>query len=359
MTNRLGCGNWSVYLTERGGGQPLVEIPHGSISLSHLVDESGSASISVPVTGQNRSACCEALNLAEPWRHEIIAYRDRDVAFVGPLIGVEVSAEGGQLNAQDLFFWMERRFIEDDAFFSADASEVFEEIFNLAYDPDPSPNITVIAHKADVEVERRVHGKEFQRASDLLRELARTAVDFTMVDRQLIVGGKEVFEPGIGPGVPLIIHDDGVSRASVNKDGNQFATDVATFGEAVAQGQSQRIHGRATRSQDVYGLIQRSFAELLITDTPSANENALSRLLQMQPVPHRGTMTLSQEAAFGYEDLIPGRRCDVRITRAAGCVELVDTMRLTSVSTEVSRSESGDTESVTVEVVPLGLTEIA
>lgn len=335
-----------------------MEIPFTGLSLAKPLDDSGSANFTLPITGQNRSACCEVLNMAEPWRHEIIAYRDRKVAFVGPLVTVQASNEGGQLTAQDLFFWTEGRFLEEDLFFNTDASLVFENIFLAAMAPDTSPNIDVISHLAGITVERRVHGKEFQRAADLLRELSRTAVDFTMIGRQLIVGGKEVFTPDIGPGTPLIIHDDGVLGMQVSKDGTQFATDVAVFGEGVSLGGDQRITGRATRSQNVYGLVQRSFAELLIKDTPSADENALSRLLQMQPLPQQASIDLSPDAAFEFEDIIPGRRCDSRITKSAGCIELVEIMRLASASVEVAHSDAGNTENVNIEIVPLGLSEL-
>lgn len=354
----IGCGEWSAYLTPRGGGAPLAEIPFSSLGYGLQLDDSQQGNLSLPMTGRYRSVCCDVLNVAEPWQHEVSIWRDNDEAFVGPLVGVEASGDGARLNVRDLFFWMERRFIGRDLFFSSDASVAFEGIFDAAMAPDPSPNIEMIAHASGVEVVRTIMGKEFQRASDLLRELARTAVDFTTIGRQVIVGGKEVFEPGIGPGASLIVHDEGVSSVTVTKDGSQFATDVAVIGEPVFQG-ADRIVGRATRSALLYGLVQQSFAELEITDTPSADANALARLESMQPAPLLVSATLTPSAAFSFRDLIPGRRVDMRVSEAAGCVPVMETMRLRQVGVNVSLSDSGVTETVTMDVTPLGVSDPA
>lgn len=354
----IGCGSWSAYLTPRGGGAPLAEIPFASLGFSRVLDGSAQCSLSIPLTGHHRTACCAVLSTAEPWRDEVVIYRDNDVAFVGPLVSVEVGTDGGRMTVQDLFHWTERRFISTDLFFSSDASVAFEGIFDAAMAPDTSPNIEMIAHASGVEVVRTVMGKEFQRASDLLRELARTAVDFTTIGRQVIVGGKEVFEPGIGPGASLIVHDEGVSSVTVTKDGSQFATDVAVIGEPVFQG-ADRIFGRATRSALLYGLVQQSFAELEITDTPSADANALARLESMQPAPLLVSVTFTPSAAFSFKDLIPGRRGDMRISEAAGCLPVMGAMRLRQVGVNVSLSDSGVTEQVTGDFVPLGVSEDA
>lgn len=349
----LGCGTWVAYLQERGGGDKLLEVPLPSFSMTKRLDDSVRGEITLPISGQWREACCAVLETAEPWRHEVVVYRDGAEALVGPVVAVEISKEGGRITVQDLFFWTERRFYSEDVFVSADASVAFETLFLAAMDPDPSPNIDIITHPAGVEVVRRIAGKEFTRSADVLRELARTAVDFTTIGRQVIVGGKEVFEPGIGPGVPLVVHDEAVEQMTVNKDGLQFATDVAVFGEAVSTSSAQRIFGRATRSKELYGLVQQSFAELDIRDTPSANENALSRLLQMQPAPVRVGITFTPQAAFGLSDLICGRRMDMRVSSSAGCIEVMETMRLSEVSVNVS--DGGVSETVSATIVPLGL----
>lgn len=332
----------------------VAEIPFNDLSTGRQLDDSNQASLSLPMTGKYRSQCCDVLNEATPWRHEVACYRDNDEPFVGPLVSVEASAEGGVLSVQDLFFWMERRFISEDMFFSADASVAFEGIFLAALAPDTSPNISIIGHDSGEDVVRQIIGKEFQRAADLLRELARTALDFTTIGRTVLVGGRELFEVGIGPGVPLVVHDDAVAQMTVTKDGVQFATDVAVFGEAISTGSDDRITGRATRSSDYYGLVQQSFAELEIRDTPSADDNALSRLRQLQPSPITASITFTPSAAFTYADLLPGRRADMRISEAAGCIPVMQTMRLSSVDVSVQVSEDTISESVTGEFVPLG-----
>lgn len=357
--SRLGCGQWRAYLQRRGGGPKVLEIPISSLSLTDSLDNSSNASLSLPVSGVHYSACCEALNEAQPWRDEVIIYRDSHVALVGPLTSVTGSLDEGQMEVQNLFYWTERRFLSEDLFLSTDASYAFQAVFEAAMAPDPSPNIDLIVYPTGTDVERTIVGTEYPRAADILRELGRTALDFVVMDRTVIAGGKEVFADGSRVREPLLVHDDGVTTMSVVRDGTQFATDVAVFGEAVLQGADNRPTGRATRASGVYGLVQQSFAELTIKDVPSANENALSRLLQMQPTPQRASVSFSPDAAFEYSDLIVGRRVDMRITKAAGCMNLVDMMRLSDFSVNVSISESGVTEDISAEIVPLGLGEIS
>lgn len=354
--SKLGCGSWEAYLATRGGASVLAQIPFSDLNASKRLDDAGSANLSLPVSGPNRSACCDVLELAEPWEHEVICYRDGDLAFAGPVVDTDATPEGGTIQCFDGFYWMERRFLDADLFLSADASDVFEAIFEAAMSPDPSPNFSVVAKASGTDVVREIAGRDFQRASDLLRELARTAVDFTTIGRQIVVGGKDIFTVGIGPGVPLIVHDDGVSAPTVNKDGSQFASDVAVFAESDSASPADRIIGRATRSVSRYGLVQSSFSEPLIRDTPSADANALARLEQMQPTPRRVAVAFTSEAAFGFDDLIPGRHADMRISQAAGCVSVMEMMRLMSV--DITVSNGGKDETITGNIVPLGLADI-
>lgn len=351
----IGCGEYTAFLTLRGGGPLLYQIPFTALDFNYQLDDSSSGSISLPTTGHHRSVCCDILNVAEPWKHEVRVFRDGEQVFVGPLLTINVTQDGGRLGFRDLFYWTERRFLSNDAFFADDASTVFRQVFEMAMAPDPSPDIEIIVHEAGIRIERNLLGSEFHRAADLLREFARSAVDFTVIGRKIIVGGKELFDPAVGVGRPLLIHDGGVKSYDISKDGGQFATDVAVFGEAVLQGAENRIVGRAQRSISDYGLVQQSFAELLITDVGTANNNALSRVLQMQPVPVRVNVQLSPDAAFQFKDIIAGRRADVRLSQ--GCIEVMDIMRCNDVKVNVSRSEATVTEEITLGIVPLGLSE--
>lgn len=350
----LGCGSYQCFVTRRGGSPVVLEVAFSQIQIQKVIDNAGTCTVSLPeVSGSSGAACCEVVEKTEPWRDELVVYRDRDIAFVGPVVTVD--GDGGTLIARDLFHWMEKRFIEEDLHYWGDVAYTFREVFLKAMEKDTSPNIEdIIVHPTGVDSIRDYKGQDVLRAADLLRELARTAVDFTMVERTLYVGGKEVFAPESVPGTPLLLPDQAVLKAGVVKDGDAFATDVAVFagsGEGGRGGKSRSVPlvGRATRQTDVYGLVQAVATELLISDLESANQNALSRLESMQPAPLRVHVVFSPDAPFEFKDIIPGRRVDSRLS-ATSCIDVIDTVRLANVN--IGASAEGET--IEGDLIPLG-----
>lgn len=186
---------------------------------------------------------------------------------------------------------------------------------------------------------------EFHRCADALRDLATYGVDWTTIGRNLRAGGKEVFMDS----TPLLLHDDAVLSAEVTKEGASLATDVAIFGSTLDRG-TNPINGRAEMRTDVYGLIQRSYSQLLIRDNAAADAAAEARLASMQPSPLRLKATLTQDTPFDFSDLVPGRRFDVRLAEKTGCVEVMADMRLI----QVDVSAKPGTEEVSLQLVPLG-----
>lgn len=349
-------GEYQCFIARRGGSPTVLEVAFTSLSFGRVLDNTAQASIQIPAVAAGPGAnCCEVIEETEPWRDEVLIYRGNEIAFVGPVISLD--GQSGALQAQDLFFWMERRFIQDDLHYWGDISDTFRAVFDKALEPDPSPNIDLVTHRTGVNGIRSYKGEEVHRAADLLRELARTALDFTTVGRTVYAGGKEVFSADSQPGTPLLLHDEGVMSANPIKDGSIFATDIAVFaGSGTGQAaRSKPLVGRATRQVDRYGLVQTTATELLINDLDSANQNALSRLEAVQPLPVRTHVVFSPEAAFEFNDLIPGRQVDARLTSSASCTGLMDMARLTSVSVSVSP----EGEVVEGDLIPMGVIEDA
>lgn len=329
-----------------------LSLDHTSGSVMKVLNASGTGRVDIPNDGQPGSMCCEVFNSTEPWKDELVLFRDNEQAYVGPINSMTIGPGGGTLQSADLFSWFDVRWLEEDFHGDGDAADIFHAIFDLAYAADDSINMSISTRQTGIDAVRDFRGVEFQRAADVMRELARSALDFTMVGRRLLAGGVEVFETP----TPLILHDKGCLAAEVTMEGTTFATDVAVFGSSVETGNIP-FTGRATRSAEVYGLVQRSFTELTIKDTGSADANALARLLSMQPAPVRVKATLSPEAAFGFSDLIPGRRVMMNLKQAAGCVEVMGEMRLQQVDVSFSESDQGVSEQVTINCIPLGVSD--
>lgn len=345
----IGCGEWSAFVVGRGGSPVRVELGYTGLTVSRVLNTSGNLSADVPNAAISGTSCCEAFAVCEPWKDELLLYRDREVAAVGPLISVSAGNNGGQFQANDLFTWMEQRFIEENFHGDGDASDVFHALFDLGYDVDPSPNIEISTRQVGVDVTQDFKGTEFQRVADALRGLGRTGLDFTMDGRRLLVGSIDDF---VGT-TPLILHDEGVLSVEVSREGANFATDVAVFGATKEVGGSP-VNGRAVRALELYGLVQKSFTELLIRDAISADANALARVSAMQPAPLRVKATLSDKAAFAFSDLICGRLVDVRFREAAGCIAVNEVMRLQQVDISVSAGDGGVTETIEIQLIPQG-----
>lgn len=350
----LGCGEYQCFITRRGGGPVVLEVAFTQITGQLVLNNAGQVTVTVPTSSDSSaSACCEVFNETLPWRDEILIYRGNDIAFVGPIVNLETSGNSGTIIAQDLFYWTERRFLEHNLHSWGDDSETFRRLFEAAIAPDPSPNIRLITHPTGVASINDYKGTDFHRIADLLRELARTSLDFTTIGRTVYAGGEEVFTPQSRPFTPLLLHDDGVASKTITKDGLQFATDIVVFaGSADHTGKSRTVPliGRARRESEEFGLVQQVATELLLASLDAVNNNAVSRLNSMQPAPLRVKATLSPEADFEFKDLIPGRRIDSRLS---GCIDVMDTMRLTTVS---FRAGAG-VETIEIDVVPLGMIE--
>lgn len=342
----LGCYDWSAYVTERGGGQPLFEIAWSSISTQRVINQPGQATIQIPALAASGANCCEVLENTEPWEHEVVIYRGSKVWFVGPVVTVEANRSQGTIFCNDLFMWMNKRFIEEDSTFSGDVTDIFRELFDLAMASDSSPNITIHPRRVGVDALREFNGSDFTKIGGVMQELARSALDFTMVKRDLLVG-PEIF-PTSTPS--LILHDEGVSEFSVKKDGSSLMTDVAVIG-ATLTANGEPVTGRATRNVIQYGLLQESVAELTIRDGASADANADARVDSMYPLPLRIQATLTPDAAFELDEAIPGKHMDNRLVST--CIPAVVDARLLQVSTNVS-SDRGQ-ETISLEMAPLGV----
>lgn len=344
MSRSIGNAEWTVQLTSRGGSPFILESPHSSISVTWPTNTSLSWSVTIPQTGLPNSACCDVFNNAVPWRDEVAIWRDNHLFCVGPLITVSIDQSGGELVGQGLFHWMEQRFLPD-IHADGDAADVFRTIFNAAYEQDDSPNIELSTRASGIQTTQDFQKSQFHRAADALRDLSTYGLDFIEVGRRIVAGPLELFPDED----PLLILDNGVSNAKLTKEGQSLATDVAVLGSNQQAGNTP-FEGRAVTNTELYGLIQRSYTQLLLESNVAADAAALARVQSMQPSPLRLSCDFTSGAAFDFEDIFPGRRGDCRLTEALGCGELVDTMRLQQVQVKVS----GGVEQVSGEFVPTG-----
>lgn len=351
----LGIGEYQVLLTARGGSPVIGEIPYSSISYDRSVlDAVGGSSLFVPPTEDDD--LCFLLSRINSWEHEISIYRDPDLAFVGPVTGVSWGDNGTGIQCRNLFEWTERRLIYSDFDpITDDLVNIFVAYLEDALAPDTSPNITItVQNLSGITGERRVLASEHRRVADELRELARSGVDFTMRGRELLIAGQELDLPSLG-----ILHDDACSRRTLTQEGLVAATRVTVLGQSGGAGSistfggnTLQVIGVAEEIDSPFGLIDRTYSESQIRDQISADYAAGFRLDWLDPPPESLSVDLSPSASFFFDDLIAGKKVDVRVK--AGCRDIIGDLRVSSVRGQVNVGPDGETEIISLDIDPIG-----
>jgi hypothetical protein len=336
-----------VEITDIGGAVRQAEVAHSGLHYSRRLDEMTQADVSV-AAGQD-AACLPVLGSLRPFHHEVSIWRDHDNVWVGPFIDPSYSYEGMSLMARDLFQWFERRILPfDRTFIATDLADIATTYINDALSPDPSPNISFLAAPTGVLGSRSVAAATFRRAADELRELARTGLDWSMVGRTFRLGGEEIPTSNL-----VTLTEDIFEIDEARMDGLSFANEVFVLG-ASGSGVSTPVRGSASDGTPS-PLVQQTFAEASILDFSSANHAAQTRLDLLRTDPWFVTGTLLPSAPLSFSDLVPGAR--VRLLQQVGFRRLDVDLRLLAVTVDVSVSDTGDEESIRLELQPLGTVE--
>lgn len=346
----LGCGEYHVQIEPRGGGSPVALVPWMQINFGRVLDSFSNCTVIMPSSGPHRTACCIAWEKMEPLEHEIVVYRDDRLAWAGPLLDMQTGDNGTQISGRDSYFWFDRRFLPKTRVFEDDLGDIFNTLADDALSTDPSPNISLHAKPTGVIGERRYNKEDYVRAGDALSELARTAVDFTMVGRDMYTGGLEILFPD-----ELRMWEPAKRLATLRLQGSRMVTEMTIIGKPPGGGDSV-ISGTATGQIGKYGLIQVREAEPQILDNESLKTAAGSRLEMLRYPPRFLNFSCAPEAPFGMEDLVPGVKCDVRVD--VECERLIEVMRLQSLAVNVVQSDDGGvSESVDCTLIPVGIVE--
>lgn len=343
----LGCGEWHLFLAERGGTRIIDEIPWGQSSFGHVIDDMGQMYISLSGTG-----CCSLLKEVEPFTHEIVAFRDNSKVpdWAGPIVSMNIGSDSARIDARDVFQWFERRFITEDlSYAEIDLAQIFVNVAEHALDLDGnSPEIDFLVTDCGHEGNRIYKAQDWMRSADALRDLAKTGVDFSASGHQIHVGGLEFQSEN------LLLTDADVRNATTTKDGLGFATEAIVTGAEIESG-GVRVTGRATAGVGKYGLIQQLFREQDILDQGSVDLSARSIVESRQPAPIFLSVTLAPECSHKFKDLRPGSRIDQRFENVSGCAVPPGIMRLVSKATNIAASEGGGAaEAIVLNLSPVG-----
>jgi hypothetical protein len=350
----LGCGTYELHAIERGGGSVVAVLPYTQLAWGRILDEMSEATVVVPTVGGYDCEGCRALRDVNEWEHELRVLRDGREVWVGPVVGSGPAEEGEatyetlHLFARDLWAWFERRILRADRTFSnSDLADIFAAYANLALAEDNGMGINVVTQDTGILGTRSISAADPTRAADELRELARDGVDFTFLNRQLLVGNVEI------PTDPVaILGDSHVAEVLILGAGLSTATRVYVRGgvdfEAAGFDRTAPL-GVAGGVDARLGLLEILEDEPAILDAASARVAAETRLDLLRQPPRLVEARLLPEAPVDLARLAPGARVDVRLT--VGCQRVDEVMRLHELRVEATAEE---TEAVRVRLQPLG-----
>lgn len=348
----LGCGDWRVFITERGGTPILDEMPWQDVFMGRVLDDSSNATVNVPIAGsETAEECCASLKDVEPWAHELNIFRDGELAWVGPVTDLQINDDLAVISARDLFVWFERRIFTEDASFFGDVGTIFQRYAEITLSIENSMGMSVFAQETGTVATRTILGSERRRVADELRELARTDIDFTALGR-VILAGKEI------PGTETLkVWQPSLRTAFLNIRGLDMETEVTVTGVLPGVNTENEIVQTVGGTDTRYGLLQSHQSELGMEDEVSALTMAQNRHDFLSTPPKYLTVSFDPAAPFTFNQLIPGSRCDVRAV--IGCFEVIGEMRLQSLGVSVNATAGGGlSESVNGTLTPLGAVEI-
>lgn len=305
----LGCSTYDVWVTERGGGRGLWQLPFTSVGWDRALNDRGTATVDFDgLTGKASSKCCGEFEAVKPWKHELAIFRNTEMIWCGPVTGKTADDKGGHINASDLSVWWKRRRIHQDHIdVQRDLGVLFYEYVRDAMSTDTSPRLDLqfAGGECGVLGDRRVLASEYAIAWPKLQELAESGCDWTVVGRQLITAaGREFFSSVLGTitdGVVAGIED-------LTHDGAGMANDVAVVGDGVGEAGASVV-GRYENAehQAEYGRHEITVSDSNIRDANSAGFRARSIYeLSKNPVRVLSGASLKENFAYGINEMVPG-----------------------------------------------------
>lgn len=345
----LGCASTlEVFISSRSGQQFLYKLPHTKVSWERTLDSTSKADVEVGgVAGVAYEECCDEIADFHCWAHSITVRRDGRNVWSGPITDMEFDDNGVSFKAEDVSAWLSRRRVHSRVNYEdTDLVTIFNAIVEDAISVDNEFGLITDVTPSGVYGSRDVKAAEYKMADKELSELARTGVDWTVVNRTMYIGGQELIP---STNTPTLTDDHIVSPSKVRELG-EIETEVNVLGNG-KDTQGASIVGTVTNADAEvdYGVHESVVTEDRIRDAQSAVAAAQTRLdiFRKPPTIFSGGR-LSEEAPFALEDLIPGLTIPVLILHH--CRRISGNYRLQ----KVKYSEDGGDEQVEIDVQPMG-----
>lgn len=338
----LGESDYAVQIVDRAG-RVLGEMPWDSINWGRVADDTADASASwtAPDTPDPVQIPAWVADV-EPWEHTLVVWRtiEPDPVFVGPVRTCVYTPGSVAVTAKDPTSWFEhRRNYDDETFTDIDLAYIFGRVAQAADAQDPT-GIQIIARACGITGTRVLRAAERALTMDLLRELARSGVDWTVAGKELLIGGPDL-AASLGT---LVLIDEACSKPQLTKAGDATVTRETVRWQTA----DQKPMLTSVDSPDARRFLLESVDEEPdIADAASAVAHARG-VLELASNPRQMTCDLTADAPTTCAQLVPGRITDFRLSTLPIATDGLQ--RLQTVAVSVSHQS----ETVTVTTTPVG-----
>jgi hypothetical protein len=347
---QLSCGTPSVYVTDRCGERTLYEVTGISeLAWGRVIDESSEAAVAISLSGDADMACCQGIGDTRSWAHGLVIHRDGERVWEGPIVDIGENRDQAVITARDVTAWLDVRTTHtpiNHAGNPVDLSLIAAEVIISALEPDdPCIQPYVFVNGSGVTAEKELAPNE-EYAGDVLRELARSGLDYTTIGRRILIGPDVGgIYPGGGVAFAHLLDEHFVGGLTILEAGLEAGTRWIVKGDGVT--------GIAGGIDPYYGLIEQIAKEDGVQQQSLVNASAQSRLAATNPPP----LYIDTGQGFGLdpaapvciEDLIPGRL--LAVTARDHCRQVTEAMRLVAVNVRYTE-QAGETVGITL--APVG-----
>lgn len=361
MAETLSCGDYDLYIAQRGGQKLVTRLTGASsIRYNRTLNDFSEANVEVGYSG-----CVSSLTSVNPWQHELLIFRDRKLVWCGPLMNIKYvpSRDQIKIHARDLLAWTEKRFIEIEEDYDVeevDIKEVFGWVLYHGYTKDPW-NMVWYLEDTGLPISRFYPGKYgdrwgglYPKVADELRTLSQSGIDYTVINRTMYAGDLEVRPPSKST---LHLSDKSwVEVPEITISGTQMSTRTAVAGGNGGYYGWYSDQMWIEETADLpWGLLEtftnRADVDADTTELPNVitqEAHARHEFLR-QPLAYIEGGQLATVSSFDFNDMIPGVRMKVGLLEAIRDIET--DYRLANVDISVNN----DTEKIDMQLTLPGV----
>lgn len=346
---RLGCGDYTVVVTDRCGSPRLCELINVSdIQWSRRLDDVSEATFLVPLSSGKDESCCDCLGDIFPLCHEIQVFRNSELVWCGPVWNVTYRPEEVEIYARDVLAWTELRVPAGVIDFSVNTAEmtvIANNVLDVAFAEDDPCVLEFVQTFPTTLTDIGIRFEAFDKTSrEQLDDLAGIGLDFTVIGRSVVLGGEDLPVRAVG-----VLTDDNIygdieltkradfigNRFYVRYEGDDDAATCTANGGGVPPCPAVR-----EGDQQCYGLVERLRNDGVPFNVETANQTAQAYVDAGGEPPYIFEFPsggVGQDSPFEINDLVPGVRVDVSVRSL--CVPVYQSFKLQGLDVTVTAGE--------------------